>query len=200
MNSIEVIQKVASDELRKLRTIELGLVTSVFSHSEASDRDNYECNVKLKTSDLELRKVPVATQLIGLTYAPQVGDMVLLAFVGGNVHLPIVIGRLYNDQDRPPENSPGELVLEQPGDEDSSLRRIYLKFPGGTEVTIKDDQLEVTLGGSKLKIEKDGDVTVEAGGDVKIKSGGDTTIEAGGDLTLKGSGSVNIKGSMVNIN
>ena len=41
MNSIEVIQKVAVDELRKLRTIEMGVVTSVFSHADGSDRDDY---------------------------------------------------------------------------------------------------------------------------------------------------------------
>lgn len=200
MNSIEVIQKVASEELRKLRTVELGIVTSVFPHADGSDRDNYACNVMLKTTELELRNVPVATQIVGLACAPKAGDLVLLAFVNGSIHAPIVIGRLYNSEDRPPVNNTGEIVFEQPGDGDSSLRRLYLKFPGGTEVTIKDDQVDVSLGSSKLTIEKDGDVVVEAGGDVKIKSGGSTTIEAGGDLNLKGSGTVNIKGSMVNIN
>lgn len=199
MNSIEVIRQVAKDEIKKLHLVELGLVTDVHPHTDDSDRDNYECSVKLKTNELELRHVPVATQLIGLTYAPRVGDLVLLTFVNGNVNAPIVIGRMYNDEDRPPLNNAGEVIFESPDSEDSSLRRIYFKFPGGTELTVKDDELNAKIGDAKLVIKKDGSVTLEAK-DVTVKASGDLKMKAGGDVAIEGSGNVNIKGNMVNIN
>jgi hypothetical protein len=51
---VEIIQKIVQHELAKVRTGELGIVTSIFPHSGSGDKDNYECNVKLKNSDLEL--------------------------------------------------------------------------------------------------------------------------------------------------
>ena len=74
---IEVIRKIIEDEINKLHIAELGEVTSIFPHSSGSDKENYECNVRLKYKDLELRRVPVATQHIGLADIPNVGDLVV---------------------------------------------------------------------------------------------------------------------------
>ncbi|MCX9081473.1 MAG: phage baseplate assembly protein V [Candidatus Methanoperedens sp.] len=114
MKAVEVIKKIAQDEAKKLHIMEMGIVTSIFPHSEESNKDNYECNVKLKNRDLELRKVPIATQHIGFTYVPNVGDLVLLSFINGNINAPVLIGRLYNDENRPPVNNTGEMVFESP--------------------------------------------------------------------------------------
>jgi hypothetical protein len=54
VRAVEVIKKIA--EAKKLYLMEMGIVTSIFPHSEESNKDNYECNVKLKNRDLELRK------------------------------------------------------------------------------------------------------------------------------------------------
>jgi hypothetical protein len=45
LRAIEVIKKIAEDEAKKLHIVELGVVNSIFPHSEESDNDNYECNV-----------------------------------------------------------------------------------------------------------------------------------------------------------
>lgn len=99
---VEVIRKIVDAEMNKLHVAEFGVVTSIFPHSSESDKENYECNVKLKYRDLELRKVPVATQHIGLANIPNVGDLVLVTFANGDINAPVVIGRLYTDEDRPP--------------------------------------------------------------------------------------------------
>ena len=72
---IEVIRKIAENEVKKMHITELGVVTSVFPHSTESDKDNYECNIKLKDKDVELRKVPVTTQHVGLANILHVGDL-----------------------------------------------------------------------------------------------------------------------------
>lgn len=45
---VGVMKKVAEQEARKIYKIELGIVTAVFSHSSKSDKDNYQCSIKLK--------------------------------------------------------------------------------------------------------------------------------------------------------
>ncbi|HKJ67564.1 MAG TPA: phage baseplate assembly protein V, partial [bacterium] len=114
-----LVQKVVRHELQKLRVGELGVVTSVFPHTGKDDYNNYECNVKLKNSavngsELELRKVPIATGVIGMAAAPNVGDLVLIAFIRGEVNQPIITGRLYNDEDRPPVHNSNEFIHRLP--------------------------------------------------------------------------------------
>jgi uncharacterized protein involved in type VI secretion and phage assembly len=186
MNSIEVIKKIAREEAGKLHMIELGLVTSIFPHSDEGDGDNYECNVKIKNRDLELRKVPVATQHIGFTYIPNVGDMVILAFINGNINAPVIIGRLYNDEDKPPVNNAGEIIYESPDEKKDGIRRLYMKFPNGISLTIKDDELKAEVGKTVVTIKTDGDISIDSNAKISVTSKGDTTIKADGDVSLEG--------------
>jgi phage baseplate assembly protein gpV len=151
-NIVGVMKKVAEQEAQRMSLLELGVVTEVFPHAADSDKDNYQCSVKLKNrrkpdgSDFELRKVPVATQHIGLANIPNVDDLVVVGFVSGNINAPIVLGRLYNDEDVPPKNDAGQVIL-------TSFESITM----------------TTKGGTKIEVDKDGNVTIEAKGDVKVK-------------------------------
>ena len=155
MNSfVTIMKKVAAHEAQKMHTNELGIVTSVFPHKADSDKENYQCSVKLKNkkqadgSDFELRRVPIATQHIGLANIPNVGDLVILGFISGDINAPVILGRLYNDEDLPPKNDAGQLVLE-------NLDSITLTLKSGT----------------KIEIDADGNVSIDAAGDVKINGG-----------------------------
>ena len=55
-NIVEVIRNIARMEVKKVHTTELGVVTSVFPHSDDTDKDNYECNVKLKDKGVESKE------------------------------------------------------------------------------------------------------------------------------------------------
>lgn len=151
---VGVMKKVAEQETQKIYTTELGIVTAVFPHASDSDKDNYQCSVKLKNkkqpdgSDFELRKVPLLTPHIGLVNSPKVGELVVLAFIGGNINAPVILGRLYNDEDRPPKNDTGQAVLTQL------------------------DSLSITMNsGTKIEIDADGNVKIDAKGDVTINNG-----------------------------
>ena len=74
-NIVEVIRNIAQMEIKKVHTTELGIVTSVFPHASDTDKDNYECNIRLKDKGVELRKVPVATQQIGFVNILHTGDL-----------------------------------------------------------------------------------------------------------------------------
>lgn len=151
---VSVMQQIAAREAEKIYTTELGVVTAIFPHAGESDRDNYQCSVKLKNrkdaggSDFELRKVPVATGHIGLANIPNVGDLVLVSFIGGDINAPVIIGRLYNDEDKPPVNDKEQVVLD------------------------RVESIKITMkGGTVIEVDKDGNVKIQAKGDVVINDG-----------------------------
>lgn len=151
---VGVMKKIAEQEAQKIYTTELGIVTAVFPHASDSDKDNYQCSVKLKYkkqpdgSDFELRKVPLLTPHIGLANIPRVDELVVLAFVGGNINAPVILGRLYTDEDRPPKNDKGQVVLTQ-------LETLIITMNSGTVI----------------EVDKDGNVNIEAKGNVVINEG-----------------------------
>jgi len=125
---VGVMRRVAEHEARRMLTTELGVVTAVFPHADEGDTDNYQCSVQLRHKvlpdgqKLELRQVPIATPYVGLACIPNVGDLVLVQFVGGDVNQPIVTARLYNDADRPPANLKDEFLVMHKPTEGGSIR------------------------------------------------------------------------------
>jgi uncharacterized protein involved in type VI secretion and phage assembly len=196
----ESIQRIVREELAQVRPSELAVVQEQHPHASDSDNDNYACTVKLRDSQLVLREVPVATGQIGVASIPAVGELVLVEFVGGDVNAPVIVGRLYNDEDRPPANDDGKAVLHLPpgaGDSDAvhleltsgGARSIVLKLGSGLELTLQDDdpavKVDVGGGSATLEIGKDGALSVQSNGKLELKAT-EISIEAQGQLTLKG--------------
>lgn len=201
--------------MSKYRIMEMGTVSSVFPHSDQNDKDNYECNVKLKNKDLELRKVPLATQGIGLAHVPSVGDMVLVAFLEGDINAPVIIGRLYNEAERPPVSKDEEIVFQPPYKQSSDKRRLHMELPGGMVMTVTDDSVKVQAGKTLLTIKVDGEVTVDSNADVTIKAKGDMTlsasnlnikaeqalkVNAGSTADIESNATMTLKGATINLN
>jgi len=209
--------------MRRLRVTELGVVEAVYPHSADDDNDNYGCDVRLKNSGLLLKRVPIATGHIGTAAIPNIGDLVLLTFDKGDVNQPIVIGRLYNDEDRPPLNNPDEVIFRLPLAEadDKTIkaairnlkdstppREILVEMSPKITVRISDGTVRATAGKTEMKLDQPdgsgGTVTVVAGrtkitmnqdGDIAVEAAGAMTLKAARDLTLEGQ-NVTIKGQM----
>jgi phage baseplate assembly protein gpV len=216
---VDTIQEIVRHELRGVRVAELGLVDAVYPHSSSGDNDNYACDVRLKNSGLLLKRVPLATGHIGTAAIPNVKDLVLLAFDQGDVNQPIIIGRLYNDDDRPPLNNPDEVIFRLPLAEDdnktvkaavrnhqsnSPPREMIVEMPPKITVRITDGTVRATAGKSEMKLDQPdgsgGTVTVLAGQtQITMNQDGDVTIEAAGSMTLKANGDVSIEGQNVKI-
>jgi phage baseplate assembly protein gpV len=198
---VEVIRKIVEAEIRKIHVAELGVVTSIFPHASDSDKDNYECNVKLKNTGLELQKVPVATQHIGLAHIPKVDEMVLVTFLNGDINAPILIGRMYTAEDRPPANDGEEIIYIPPYSENADLRRVHMELPSGIILSITDDIVNVEAGKTTLKINRDGNIEVESNDKVSITASGEMTftadkitIESKKDMNIKAGTNATIKG------
>ena len=192
---LEIIQAIVRDELATRRVAEIAVVTEQFPHAGGADKANYECGVRLRDSGLELPRVAVATSRVGMAAIPNVGDLVLVTFVGGDLHAPVIVGRLYNDVDRPPEAKGAEWVYVCPDSAASGVRRGHFAFPDGNTITLDDDEAVVDWGGSSITIRNGGDVLVTAAGNIAIESGGDTSITSGGNLSLEAGGSIAVKAS-----
>ena len=110
----ESIQQIVREEVGRVRTAELATVQKQHAHTSSGDSDNYACTVVLRDSGIVLARVPVATERIGSASIPAVGELVLVQFLNGDVNSPVIVGRLYNDADRPPPNDDGQAILHLP--------------------------------------------------------------------------------------
>lgn len=222
-NIVDTIQQIIRHELRDIRITEFGLVEKVYPHSAADDKHNYGCDVKLKNSELLLKRVPVATDRIGTVAVPNIGDMVILAFDQGDINQPIIIGRLYNNQDRPPLNNPDEVIFRLPLaaaddktikaeirnlQDNSPPREILLEMSPQITVRITDGVVRATAGKTEMVLDQPnssgGKVTVNTGrskitmnqdGDINVEAAGAMSIKAKRDLSLEGQ-NVSIKGML----
>ena len=161
-DTVTLIQAIIRDQLRGFKTAELGVVTAVYSHESGSDRNNYECDVRLRDSGLELKRVAVCTQRVGAAAIPNPDDLVLVQFLHGDIHAGLIVGRVYNDKDRPPEARPREFVYVSPDAAESGIRRLYLEFPNGNKLLLDDDKLLLEMGMTKLTVKHDGEVEVNS--------------------------------------
>jgi len=216
---VTTIQEIVRHELRHVRIAELGIVEDVYPHSADDDLDNYGCDVRLKNSGLLLKRVPIATGHIGTAAIPNKKDLVLLAFDQGDVNQPLVIGRLYNDGDRPPLNNPNEVIFRLPlaADDEKTIksairnissnsppRELIFEMPPKITVRITDGTERATVGKTEMKLDQPdgsgGTVTVVAGRTkITMNQDGDVTVEAAGAMTLKATRDLSIEGQNVKI-
>jgi phage baseplate assembly protein gpV len=190
---VEILQAIVRDELGRVRIAEIGMVTDIFPHASASDQNNYQCSVKLRDSGLELPRVPVATGRIGFAAIPNTGDLVLVQFIGGRLHGPVITGRLYNDSDLPPQSDAAECVYVSPDAAQSGVRRLYLEFPNGNKLTLDDDKLLLEMGDTKLTINHAGDAQLDSAGKLVVNAQDNIELTSQKDITIKATGSISIK-------
>ncbi|MBN1965704.1 MAG: hypothetical protein JW910_13720 [Anaerolineae bacterium] len=122
---------------------------------------------------------PVAGFMRGAFFMPQIGDEVLVMFEQGDPNAPVVIGSLWNQQDRPPVTNPVEAPLH------SKIATIGLQ-----EIDINDLLQTITINNAlqhKVTISPLGvDIETAGGlGKVSLDAAGNITIQAGLSLTLK---------------
>lgn len=192
---VPALQALVRDELGSVRTIELGIVTQTYSNEGGSGDNNIAISVRVRGSALELQHVPVAVGRLGLSVAPRVGDLVVLAFVGGDVNGAVALGFLYDEQTRAPDASVTEIVYVVPDDQADADRRFELQLPNSNTLTVKDGSVEIVMGQTTVKVENDGAITLDAKGDVELKSQGSISLSAQQDVKIEASSNASLKGS-----
>lgn len=212
-DTLRDLRRLVREELLSLRLAELGVVQESHPHADAGDDDNYACTVRLRDTGLVLPRVPVACGRKGMAAIPDVGDLVLVQFIGGDINAPIITGSLYNDEDRPPPNDIGQVVLSLPVDAaddegvhvkivSESERSATLTLGASLKIELKDDdpvvKIDVGDGSATLTIDSDGTLTIKSGKAIALE-GGEISIK-GSKITAEAQGEMTLKGSMINLN
>ncbi len=134
---------------------------------------------------------------------PEVNDEVLVAFENGDVARPLVIGGLWNGQDKPPlpigkalENGKVSQrgFITRAGHRlvftDGAGKGIVLETASGHRLTLDEEKKKVVLetaGGQILTLDDaKKEIALESTANLTIKSGANLNIEATGSLSLKG--------------
>lgn len=224
--AVQTIRQIARHEVEQRWSSALAVVKSVHGNDGSDVR--YACTVELRDTGIVLPKVPVATGMIGSASLPREKDLVMVVFAGGDLHEPVVMGRLYSNDVAPPKNGPGEMVVCLPGDEEDTTKRLEFRVatPGdGTRdltltldgtvkisVEIRDDAVNIVAGDCSIKLTQssssDGQAEIKVGDSkITLTQSGDVSIQASGKLLLKGSQveidgdtSVKVAGSTIDLN
>ena len=140
---------------------------------------------------------PFAGNNRGAFLIPDVGDEVLVSFVGGDSRFPIVHGGLWNGQSSTPEQISGgrnlrKVIRSKNGvkltlEDQDGQEKFVAETPGGQRITLQDGPGKITIedsNGNSVKLETAG-ITVTASAKVTVNastveiSAGMVTVNAG---------------------
>lgn len=186
---LDIIRKVALQEISRNRGCMLGVVTAVYAHESADDSNNYDVDIKLKHDGLELNKVPVSTAYCGFAAPLRVNDLVIIQFLYGDINQPLITGRFYHDADRPPIHKTDEVIFEHRVT-DGTINQIRFAQDGAIylqrDVTAPEDNSQAT---GSIIIKPDGSIEIKCEGKPVHVTCKDMTID--GTLTVNGKTTIN---------
>jgi phage baseplate assembly protein gpV len=179
------IARIARHESNARSIAAIGEVTNV--HPSDGATTDHAVTVRLRETGLALPRVPIAVGVLGFAAIPAVGELVLIVFADGDLHDPVVIGRLYRSDQGPPEHKEREVVLRLPSA--AAKPKINCEIvadPPSATITLPDD-VTFELTASKIHGKAgDAELTLDARGRIDAKVG-DSSI------TLKKDGTVQVK-------
>jgi phage protein D/phage baseplate assembly protein gpV len=121
---------------------------------------------------------PMAGPGRGFYALPEKGDQVLVAFEGGDLSQPYVLGSLWNVTARPPATNSDGTNSQRVIKSKAGHVITFDDTAGAGNLTIKDSS-----GSSIVLNAADGSITITAKGDLTIKAGGTIGLEAAGGKT-----------------
>src|SRR5262249_49420049 len=143
----------------------------------------------------------------GAFFIPEVGDEVLVAFIQGDMRLPIILGGLYNGADKPPSHRASDKdqkMIRTRGkheillDDTAGKERVRIKTQGGHEADLNDQDKKITIrttGGQTLELDDQGNkVTISTPAGQSIKLDGNT-----GMITLSGPMTINLEATSLSL-
>jgi Rhs element Vgr protein len=150
-----------------------------------------------------------ATESQGAFFLPEVGDEVVLGFLGGDPRFPIVLGSLYGKNRKPnsaltpdPSNSLKALYSKNGlclmfDDKDKIMT---LSTPAGNKLVLDDKNGQVQLvdkNGNSLQLDSDG-ITMKSTSGLVARASGSVTVKGDSGIAMDGgTGDVDAKGANV---
>jgi uncharacterized protein involved in type VI secretion and phage assembly len=186
--------------------VEEGIVTSVEDDKTKEGR----VKVKLVRREIELECRlcnPYAGNGYGFFFVPEVGDEVLIAFIQGDMRFPVILGGLYNGEDKPPTfraKDKNQKMIRTPGkheillDDTSGKERVRIKTQSGHEADLSDEEKKVTIKtahGQSMELDgQSNKITIKTSAGQSITMDGNT-----GTITLSGPTTVTLDAASINL-
>ena len=182
-----------SSRASKIRGVHLAIVTA--NKDAPPDNPGYRVRVKIPTLACEDQTfhariaVPMGGKGRGTYMLPEVHDQVLVVFEHGSIDRPIIVGALWNNQQRPVEtntsgNNTTKLIKSRSGH-----RIIFDDTKGSETITIVDrtnkNKIVLDAANKAVKIESSGDIVVTAKHDVILHA---NALSVGVSKTMSASG------------
>jgi phage baseplate assembly protein V len=183
-----------------------GVVQAIVT--EVNDSDGKEGRVKVQfpwfDDQMETEWCPVrqfyAGNGYGAFFIPEVGDAVLVAFIHGDMRMPIILGCLYNGQDKPPtyrsDQQDQKMVQTKGGhqllfDDTPNQQRVRIQTQGGHQADLSDVDKKILFQSSQgqtvLIDDSAQSITLNTNGNTVTVDGSSGTITlTGTSLVLNG--------------
>lgn len=149
---------------------------------------------------------PYASKGIGIEFLPEIGDEVVLGFLGGDPDSPILLGSLHSSANPSPivpdEKNTLKTIVTQAKHKltfDDDKKIITVETPGRHTLVLSDDAKTITLTDSnENKIEMaEGGITMTSPKDIKMTATG--SVEISGTTGVKVSSEADVKISGLNV-
>ena len=171
-------------------------------------------STKVKETDWCFCMTPAGGNDYGLFFFPNVDDQVIISYIDGEVHRPIVLGSRWNNSVAAPykiEDDKNEVISirtpthsELKFEDEPDKQKITLTTPSGAIIHIDDEAKTITIKGNDdnqmtMKWE-DGEIELKAATKLTL-SAGDTkiTLESSGTISGEASQEVGFKAANVNL-
>ena len=188
----------------------LGIVTNV---TDEAKLNRVKClpieNEQVEETDWCYVMAPLGGKECGQFFFPSVNDLVVLAYLGGDPHRPLVLGAIWNTEVKPPYTIQNGKVydfsIRTPGGselhfyDEPKKQKVTLTLPSGTTLIVDDENQAAALrdkeGNNALTMDlKGGNITLQAKTSLTL-SAGDTaiTLKAAGSMTAKAAKEISVE-------
>lgn len=149
-----------------------------------------------------------ATSGAGAFFLPEIGDEVIVGFLGGDLSHPVILGSFYSDANKPPVTASDEnnyiksittkskMVLSF----DDQNKIIKITTSGNNSITISDKDKAITIAdqnSNSIKLSSDG-IVLNSGKDIKLTASGGITLSATQKINIAAQQDVAVSGMNVN--
>jgi uncharacterized protein involved in type VI secretion and phage assembly len=151
---------------------------------------------------------PYAGDQYGLVLLPEIGDEVIVAFMGTDFDMPVVLGSAFSPN-KPPhtafsDDNHKKIFVTRKGmkwlwDDEKGIHEI--STPGGNKILISEEEHAITItdeNNNKIDMNQ-GAINLTGSKDISIKAAANLKLE-GALVDIAASGTVKVKGSIVMIN